>query len=415
MPIDITIVGGGMIVHDQILPSLYHLQRTGVVGDIQAVATSSARMRDLINDRFANAVPGQSFTAYPDPSEDPSKRYNDLYKQVIPKMKPRQMVVIATPDQLHYEMVKFALEHDQHVLCVKPLVQTMEHAIELEKLARERGLFVGVEYHKRFDRRSLEAREQYRKGRFGEFKLGEAKLMEPYYYRHSNFQNWFTKENSDPFTYVGCHYVDAVYFITGLRPVEVSVRGVEGTFPNGNVGYLWSSGTVRFENGGVLNVLNGLGYPDDAAGGNDQGMRLFCEGQGKGATIEHNDQFRGVSHCYLDKDSGAHFRYVNPDYFRLVPWVGDGLKPVGYGYESIEGNVMAAAQLEDATANLAGDEALAKRQQLLETIDEKGIIATPGNSYINELVTEAARLSIAADGQHAVIEDGDTPSVRLRG
>ena len=162
MPIDITIVGGGMIVHDQILPSLYHLQRTGVVGDIQAVATSSARMRDLINDRFANAFPGQSFTAYPDPSEDPSKRYNDLYKQVIPKMKPRQMVVIATPDQLHYEMVKFALEHDQHVLCVKPLVQTMEHAIELEKLARERGLFVGVEYHKRFDRRSLEAREQYR-------------------------------------------------------------------------------------------------------------------------------------------------------------------------------------------------------------------------------------------------------------
>ena len=30
-------------------------------------------------------------------------------------------------------------------------------------------------------------------------------------------------ENADPFTYVGCHYVDLVYFITGLRPVEVSV------------------------------------------------------------------------------------------------------------------------------------------------------------------------------------------------
>ena len=75
---------------------------------------------------------------------------------------------------------------------------------------------MGVEYHKRFDRRSLDARGLYRQGRFGEFRCGEAKLVEPYYYRHSNFQNWFTKENSDPFTYIGCHYVDLVYFITGL-------------------------------------------------------------------------------------------------------------------------------------------------------------------------------------------------------
>ena len=53
-------------------------------------------------------------------------------------------------------------------------------------------------------------------------------MIEPYYYRHSNFQNWFTRENSDPFTYVGCHYVDLIYFITGLKPVEVSVLLVEG-------------------------------------------------------------------------------------------------------------------------------------------------------------------------------------------
>ena len=47
--------------------------------------------------------------------------------------------------------------------------------------------------------------------------MGEAKLIEPYYYRHSNFQNWFTCDKTDPFVYVGCHYVDLVYFITGLQ------------------------------------------------------------------------------------------------------------------------------------------------------------------------------------------------------
>ena len=118
---------------------------------------------------------------------------------------------------------------------------------------------MGVEYHKRFDRRALDARGQYRAGRFGQFRCGEAKLIEPYYYRHSNFQNWFTRENSDPFTYIGCHYVDLVYFITGLRPVEVAVRGVEGKFPNGNVGYLWSAGQVVWENGAILSVRQRAG------------------------------------------------------------------------------------------------------------------------------------------------------------
>ena len=50
--------------------------------------------------------------------------------------------------------------------------------------------------------------------------MGEAKLIEPYYYRSSNFQNWFTCDKTDPFVYIGCHYVDLVYFITGLKPVS---------------------------------------------------------------------------------------------------------------------------------------------------------------------------------------------------
>ena len=309
------------------------------------------------------------------------------------------MVVVAVPDHLHDATIRVALEHNQHVLTVKPLVQQYAQAVEIERLACDRGLFVGVEYHKRFDRRALEARRQYGRGRFGEFRCGEAKLVEPYYYRRSNFQNWFTKENSDPFTYVGCHYVDLVYFITGLRPVEVAVRGVEGRFPNGNAGYMWTIGRVVWENGAVLGVLNGLGYPDEGPGTNDQGLCMFCEGGDCGAVIRHDDQYRGVSHGYVDRRAGAAFRFVSPDYFRLVPWEGDGLRPVGYGYDSIEASVLAAARVNAAGAGLGDSEALRKRQELLAEIDRRGIIATPGNSAINELVTEAARQSIAADGR----------------
>jgi len=214
---------------------------------------------------------------------------------------------------------------------------------------------------------------------------------------------------------VGCHYVDLVYFITGLRPVEVSVRGVEGTFPNGNVGWMWSAGRVVWENGAVMSISDGLGYPDEAAGTNDQCLVMYCEGDDCAGILKHDDQYRGVRHGYIDRQAGAMFRFVSPDYFRMVPWEGEGLKPVGYGFESIEAITLAAMGVNQAAQNLTGDQALAARQKVLEQIDARAILATPANSSINELVTEAARLSIARDGMPALIDYSGTPSVRLRG
>ncbi len=131
-------------------------------------------------------------------------------------MAPRNIVFVAVPDQLHHEVIMEALGCDQHVCTVKPLVLEHRHGIQIAEEARRRGLLVAIDYHKRFDDRSLMARRAYREGRFGEFRLGTACLLEKWYYRRSNFQNWMTAEHSDAFTYIGCHYVDLVHFITGL-------------------------------------------------------------------------------------------------------------------------------------------------------------------------------------------------------
>ncbi|MGH9694356.1 MAG: Gfo/Idh/MocA family protein, partial [Bryobacteraceae bacterium] len=147
-----------------------------------------------------------------------------------------------------------ALRANQHVLSVKPLVLKVGDAAEIEREAARRGLMVGIEYHKRFDDRSLMARRRYREGLFGEFRLGAACLLEKWYYRHSNFQNWCTAENSDAFAYIGCHYVDLVHFITGLLPVSVSVYGIPDRYPNGNPGFLWTDARVLWNNGACLNV-----------------------------------------------------------------------------------------------------------------------------------------------------------------
>jgi predicted dehydrogenase len=415
--LDVTIIGGGMITYDLLLPSVYHLQRTGYVNEIKVCALDSAPLKALKNsDEILEAFPGQDFEAFPPLTEPKENKFPELYKEVIAKMKQRQMVIVAMPDQFHYQVIMEALQHDQHVLCVKPLVLKYNQAVEIEKIAYKRGLFIGVEYHKRFDRRSLIAKRSYELNHFGDFVMGEAKLIEPYFYRSSNFQNWFTCDKTDPFVYIGCHYVDLVYFITGLKPVEVSVSGIKGRFPNGNEGYMWANGRIRFENNAILSVIDGLGYPDQAAGSNDQSLQMFFEGDNKTGMLKHNDQFRGVEHSYLDGIGcgGSHFNYVSPDFYKLVPWEGNGFKPIGYGFDSVSASITMAYQIENEAHDLSGTDSLIKRQEMIRDVDRKGIIATPANSHVNELVVEAARISILNDGDTVSIEYGQTPFIKLR-
>ena len=134
-----------------------------MIGHITVVdmrSSAVAALRD--SESIKRCFPDQSFDTCPAPGE-PDSTDPELYKKVLAKQKPYQMVIIALPDQLHYPVLKGVLEFNQHVLCVKPLVLKYDQAMEIEKEARERGCFVGVEYHKRFDRRNLIARKTCRK------------------------------------------------------------------------------------------------------------------------------------------------------------------------------------------------------------------------------------------------------------
>ncbi len=243
-----------------------------------------------------------------------------------------------------------------------------------------RGLFVGIEYHKRFDDRSLMARRKYRAGDFGEFRLGTACLMEKWYYRHSNFQNWCTTENSDAFTYIGCHYVDLVHFITGLTPVSVSVYGIADQYPNGKEGYLWTDARVIWSNGACLNVQNSLSFPDDAPGTNTQGLTLYCSAQRSRRAAE---AFRSVSRPGIRLLRTGRNRPARPctpsrarTIFNTSIWADRGLTPVGYGYRSIDYLFRCCLSVE----------ASADRQREIQQIDAEGIAATPANSHYNEQV-----------------------------
>lgn len=52
------------------------------------------------------------------------------------------IVYIASPNSLHFEQTKVALEHGKHVICEKPMCANRERVIELKRIAEKKGLFL---------------------------------------------------------------------------------------------------------------------------------------------------------------------------------------------------------------------------------------------------------------------------------
>ena len=114
-----------MITHDQLLPSLYQMQRQGRIGEISVCALNRRTILALAEaEGLRAAFPGQTFPAVSRTAATSDRAHPDLYRELIARLPPRQIVVVAVPDQMHYDAIMTALRHDQHVCTVKPLVLT---------------------------------------------------------------------------------------------------------------------------------------------------------------------------------------------------------------------------------------------------------------------------------------------------
>ena len=149
-------------------------------------------------------------------------------------------------------------------------------------------------------------------------------------------------------------------------------------------------------------------------GGNFQGIRMYCQGPDKSGMLVHNDQYRGIEHCYIERGSDpgdTFYSEPSPDYFKYIHLGGEGLTPVGYGYRSIEYIIKNICKCIDVSGEADDKKAIASRQKLIKQFDSEGIMATPANSSYNELVTEAARLSILNGGKRVEITYGENGGV----
>ncbi|MFD2114561.1 Gfo/Idh/MocA family protein [Paenibacillus yanchengensis] len=84
------------------------------------------------------------------------------------------VIAIYTPDQLHFTHIKQALEAGKHVICTKPLLDSLQDGAQLLQLAKQtdRQLFVGQS--SRFFEPMLHQRRDFEQGKHGELSVVEA-------------------------------------------------------------------------------------------------------------------------------------------------------------------------------------------------------------------------------------------------
>lgn len=135
------------------------------------------RLKPATHFGMMNSHPGISLAAICD--SDPAKFdvarsmnadiacYTDPAK-LLREVKP-DVVSIATWRDTHYEMMKLALEAGVRVIiCEKPIAETREHAEEVVREARERGVELLINHRRRFDPLLYPFRDDLKNGIIGE-------------------------------------------------------------------------------------------------------------------------------------------------------------------------------------------------------------------------------------------------------
>ena len=264
------------------------------------------------------------------------------------------VVDICTPGSTHAEIAVAALRAGKHVLCEKPLANTVDEAELMAGVAAEAaqdGVFAMVGFtYRRTPALSL-ARQLVAEGRLGTIRHVRAHYLQDWLVDPDSPLTWRldkTLAGSGALGDIGAHIVDAAQFVTG-SPIN-AVSGVLQTFVDtrpvaGDHGTLGGSGsaaagrgpvtvddatafTARFDNG-ALGVFEATRF----ATGRKNALRIEISGSGGALAFDFEEM--NVLHLYDASEPAetAGFRRIvvtEPTHPYMAAWWPAGH---GLGYE----------------------------------------------------------------------------------
>ncbi|MGL4424225.1 MAG: Gfo/Idh/MocA family protein, partial [Gemmataceae bacterium] len=302
-------------------------------------------------------------------------------------------VIVATPDDRHFEAAQAALQAGKHVLLEKPSVLRLQELDILVNLAAARGVLAKVVYHKLFDPDHRRLRSLVLDGKLRHVNNGYCTLLEPLSISTDQFAEWVTGRN--PATYVAVHYLKLIDFTFGgawrLHSVRASgqrgiVRGA--TSPTWDsvqlqVSYEYTDGRTA-----TFDIHTSWVNPDNFPGSVEQEVQFRFD---NGVWNAHQRK-RGVEVCISDapevKSTPNHHYNASLE----QPW--GGRQQQGYGLAAIERFFHEVAFVEYGTAgtrpqrlgqmqslphnDLAADRNCVAILQSLEAILAQEVLGRPG-------------------------------------
>jgi D-galacturonate reductase len=387
--IDVLVVGGGMISREVVLPTVFQEQRYGRVGNISI----SSLTGDIIEDLRGMFPP---FKGYPDPDKyGTSERYPDMFKDAIRDLPPNGVVIVATPDHLHTPVILAAIEAGRHVIVEKPLCLKVSEAHDIINKADEKGIYIITDYHKRHDRSIRAARYKFTRGLLGEMLHGHAWIEEPKYMALEVFKDWC--EKSSPFEYIGVHYADAYFFITGLKPKRLVAFGQKKYLPkHGKNAYDAVQATIEWEDDSIFFIQTSWVNNEKNSAMTNQGMMLL------GTEGEYWADHKNRNTHFVTNEKG--YEDYNPNFFKQYDsfdFPGE-IDNVGYGYDSIVQGINDVRRITAETSGMRENDALAARKLMLSQMEATR--ALPKQALIGVAINNAVRMSADAGGKFVVFD-----------
>ncbi|MGJ6970061.1 Gfo/Idh/MocA family protein, partial [Streptosporangium sp. G11] len=179
-----------------------------------------------------------------------------------------QLVDICTPGDSHAEIAIAALEAGKHVLCEKPLANTVAEAEAMAQAARaaaRRGVYAMVAFNYRRVPAVAQAARWVAEGRLGQIRHVRAQYLQDWIVDPEFPLVWRLQKElagSGALGDIGAHIIDTAQFITGQRLTQVS--GLTETFITQRPLAEASAG-LSAEGGGSEGARMGRVDVDDAA------------------------------------------------------------------------------------------------------------------------------------------------------
>ena len=193
-------------------------------------------------------------------------------------------VAVNTPDSMHREPVVAALKAGLDVILPKPTADKVidTHAI-METIAST-GRFLWVDFHKREDPITKEARARYVEGTYGTLQSSVWYMIDRLLVADPNHKPRFFSsadfaEKNSPVSFLTSHMADTFMYITRLKPLEVRSIGYKQKLPSLSPiavdGYDLVDTTILFEQGVLTHIITGWALPNSANSLTVQSARLL--------------------------------------------------------------------------------------------------------------------------------------------